>query len=117
MEQRTVQFRCAETGKPFFVLFTRYGPSHNSQVVSVSKTPDAPSGGPEQGASGKADRREEPFDARTLIGQAGFAHTADIRKRSANVENVADTSAANVYVVSRTGLRRLPAMMVVAEAA
>jgi len=41
VEQRTVQFRCAETGKAFFVLFARYSPSHSFQLVSVSKASEA----------------------------------------------------------------------------
>lgn len=62
-EQRTVQFRCAETGKPFFVLFTRYGPSHKFQLVSVSKNPETPSSRCQQHASGTPDHRQKSFDA------------------------------------------------------
>ena len=58
-----MQFRCAETGKPFFVRFTRYSPSHGFQLVSVSKTPETPSIAQQRHVSGKTGRHEQPFDA------------------------------------------------------
>ena len=62
-EQRTVQFRCAETGKAFSVLLTRYSPSHHFQLVSVSKSPETPPRGHQRAGSGKEDDQQKSFDA------------------------------------------------------
>ncbi len=62
-EQRSVQFRCAKTGKIFFVLFMRYSPSHQFQLISVSKKSDKTSGNLRDQSSRKSEYPQKSFDA------------------------------------------------------
>jgi len=62
-EQRMVQFRCAETGKLFFVFFVKQSPSHTFQVVSVSRERSAPSRVSQDHSLQNSSRTETSFDA------------------------------------------------------
>lgn len=62
-ERCRLQFRCAKTGRLFFVFLARYSPSHAFQIVSVSKKTSTLGRGYKKQSLKDSSQTEVSFDA------------------------------------------------------